>query len=254
MDFLPWKTCHRIVARHGGDHRVRTLTCAEQFRIPAFAQLIYRESLRDIEACLSAQAAKLYHMGIREAVSRSTLADANELRDWRIYAEFAHRLITQVRTRYASEDLGLDLTNTVYALDSTTIAPCLLVFPWAPFRSTKAAIKLHTLLDLRALQEPLAGGVVLKMGETASSYPTFLWHIRECGEVANLDRRFGLCARRHHQEATQPRRLALHFDTDSVGHSVRENAHTTSLAGQSWRGNKHRFQQPTESIRSLTGH
>lgn len=149
MDFLPWKTFHRIVARHGGDHRVRTLTCAEHFRILAFAQLTYRESLRDIEACLSAQAAKLYHMGIREAVSRSTLADANELRDWRIYEEFAHRLIAQARQLYASEDLGLDLTNTVYALDSTTIDLCLTVFPWAHFRTTKAAVKMHTLLDLR---------------------------------------------------------------------------------------------------------
>ncbi|MBK9160391.1 MAG: IS4 family transposase [Nitrosomonadales bacterium] len=149
MDFLPWKTFHRIVARHGGDHRVRTLSCAEHFRILAFAQLTYRESLRDIEACLSAQAAKLYHMGIRSTVSRSTLADANELRDWRIYAEFAHRLIAQARTLYASEDLGLDLTNTVYALDSTTIDLCLSVFPWAHFRTTKAAVKMHTLLDLR---------------------------------------------------------------------------------------------------------
>lgn len=149
MDFLPWKTFHRIVAKHAGDYRVRTLTCAEHFRILAFAQLTYRESLRDIEACLSAQAAKLYHMGIREAISRSTLADANESRNWRIYAEFAYRLIGQARQLYASEDLGLDLTNTVYALDSTTIDLCLSLFPWAHFRSTKAAIKLHTLLDLR---------------------------------------------------------------------------------------------------------
>lgn len=149
MDFLPWKTFHRIVARHGGDHRVRTLSCAEHFRILAFAQLTYRESLRDIEACLSAQFAKLYHMGIRSAVSRSTLADANELRDWHIYAEFAHRLIAQARTLYASEDFGLDMTNTVYALDSTTIDLCLSVFPWAHFRTTKAAVKMHTLLDLR---------------------------------------------------------------------------------------------------------
>ena len=149
MDFLPWKTFHRIVSRHGGDHRVRTLSCAEHFRILAFAQLTYRESLRDIEACLSAQAAKLYHMGIRSAVSRSTLADANEGRDWRIYAEFAHRLIAQARALYASEDLGLDLANTVYALDSTTIDLCLSVFPWAHFRTTKAAVKMHTLLDLR---------------------------------------------------------------------------------------------------------
>src|SRR3989338_6065906 len=140
MDFLPWKTFHRIVSRYDGDHRVRTLTCAEHFRILAFAQLTYRESLRDIEACLSAQSAKLYHMGIRCTVSRSTLADANELRDWRIYAEFGQRLIAQARSLYVSEDLGLDLT---------TIDLCLSVFPWAHFRTAKAAVKMHTLLDLR---------------------------------------------------------------------------------------------------------
>jgi hypothetical protein len=115
----------------------------------AFAQLTYRESLRDIEACLSAQSAKLYHMGIHSPVKRATLADANERRDWRIYAEFAQRLVTQARELYAGEDLGLDLSNTVYALDSTTIDLCLALFPWAPFRSTKAAVKMHTLLDLR---------------------------------------------------------------------------------------------------------
>jgi transposase len=149
MDFLPWKTFHRIVARHGGDKGVRALTCAEQFRAMAFAQLTYRESLRDIEACLLAQAAKLYHMGFREPVARSTLADANELRDWRIWESFAGRLIAQARELYVSEDLGLDLSNTVYALDSTTIDLCLSVFPWAHFRTTKAAVKMHTLLDLK---------------------------------------------------------------------------------------------------------
>jgi hypothetical protein len=149
MDFLPWKTFHRIVTRYRGDHRVRTLSCAEQFRCMAFAQLTYRESLRDIEVCLSAQAAKLYHMGLRKPVSRSTLADANERRDWRIYADFAQRLITQARKLYAADSFGVDLSNTVYALDATTIDLCLSMFPWAPFRSTKAAIKLHTLLDLR---------------------------------------------------------------------------------------------------------
>lgn len=149
MDFLPWKTFHRIVARYGGDHRVRTLSCAEQFRVMAFAQLTYRESLRDIETCLSAQASKLYHMGIREAVARSTLADANELRDWRIYADFAQTLIAQARNLYAADSLGVELSNTVYALDSTTIDLCLTLFAWAPFRSTKAAVKMHTLLDLR---------------------------------------------------------------------------------------------------------
>ena len=149
MDFLPWKTFHRIVARYGGDQRARTLCCAEQFRVMAFAQLTYRESLRDIEACLSAQATKLYHMGIREPVARSTLADANELRNWRIYADFAQTLIVQARQLYAKESLGIELSNTVYALDSTTIDLCLSMFPWAPFRSTKAAVKMHTLLDLR---------------------------------------------------------------------------------------------------------
>jgi len=149
MDFLPWSTFTRIVARYGGDRRVRTLTCAEQYRAMAFAQLTYRESLRDIETCLSAQSAKLYHMGFREPVRRSTLADANEMRDWRIYAELAQRLITQARRLYANENLGLDLSDTVYALDSTTIDLCLSLFPWAHFRSTKAAVKMHTLLDLR---------------------------------------------------------------------------------------------------------
>ena len=149
MDFLPWKTFHRIVERYGGDHRVRTLSCAEQWRVMAFAQLTYRESLRDIEACLGAQVGKLYHMGLRAPVSRSTLADANERRDWRIYAELAQCLIGQARALYADEDLGLELTNTVYALDATTIDLCLTLFPWAPFQQSKAAIKLHTLLDLR---------------------------------------------------------------------------------------------------------
>jgi hypothetical protein len=149
MDFLPWTTFARCVTRYGGDRYVKTLTCAEQYRVMAFAQLTYRESLRDIETCLAAQQAKLYHMGLREPVRRSTLADANETRDWRIYAEFAQRLIAQARKLYLTEDLGLELSNTVYALDSTTIDLCLSVFPWAHFRSTKAAVKMHTLLDLR---------------------------------------------------------------------------------------------------------
>ena len=149
MDFLPWKNFHRIVARYGGDHRVRTISCAAQFRIMAFAQLTFRESLRDIEACLSAQATKLYHMGIRERIARSTLADANELRDWRIYADFAQVLIAQARKLYATESLDVELPNAAYALDATIIDLCLSLFPWPPFRSTKAAVKMHTLLDLR---------------------------------------------------------------------------------------------------------
>jgi hypothetical protein len=149
MDFLPWSTFDRIVARYNGNRAVKTLTCAAQFQVMAFAQLTYRESLRDIEACLSAQSAKLYHMGFRGAIRRSTLADANETRDWRIYADFAQRLIAQARRLYADDDLEVDLASTVYALDSTTIDLCLSAFPWARFRSTKAAVKLHTLLDLR---------------------------------------------------------------------------------------------------------
>jgi hypothetical protein len=149
MDFLPWSTFARLVEHYGGDLRARTLTCAEQYRAMAFAQLTFRENLRDIETCLSAQASKRYHMGFRNPVRRSTLADANETRDWRIYAEFAQRLIAQARRLYAGDSLGVDLDNTVYALDSTTIDLCLSVFPWAHFRSTKAAVKMHTLLDLR---------------------------------------------------------------------------------------------------------
>ena len=149
MDFLRWSTFARIVSRYGGDWRVRTLSCAEQYRAMAFAQLTYQESLRDIETCLSAQAAKLYAMGFGDPVRRSTLADANEARDWRIYAELAQRLIVQARRLYTNEGLGFDLANTVYALDSTTIDLCLAVFPWAHFRTTKAAVKMHTLLDLR---------------------------------------------------------------------------------------------------------
>jgi Domain of unknown function (DUF4372)/Transposase DDE domain len=149
MDFLPWSTFARLVERYGGDHRVRTLTCAEQYRAMAFAQLTFRESLRDIETCLSAQTSKLYHMGFRNPVRRSTLADANETRDWRIHAEFAQRLIAQARRLYAGDSMGVDFDNTVYALDSTTIDLCLSVFPWAHFRTTKAAVKMHTLLDLR---------------------------------------------------------------------------------------------------------
>jgi hypothetical protein len=149
MDFVPWTTFSKIVARYSGDHRVRRLSCGEQYRAMAFAQLTYRESLRDIETCLSVQVSKLYHMGFREPVRRSTLADANETRDWRIHAELAQRLIIQARKFYADDSLGLELTNTAYALDSTTIDLCLSVFPWAHFRATKAAVKMHTLLDLR---------------------------------------------------------------------------------------------------------
>ncbi len=149
MDFVPWTSFSRIVDRHAGNAGVRRMNCAEQFRVMAFAQLTWRESLRDIEVTLGANASKLYAMGLRHSVHRSTLADANESRDWRIWSDVAALFIRRARKLYANEDLGLDLTNTVYALDATTIDLCLSLFDWAPFRSTKAAVKMHTLLDLR---------------------------------------------------------------------------------------------------------
>src|SRR5665213_906269 len=148
MDVVPWKPFGRIIERHKGDVGVRTLGCADLFRIMAFAQLTWRESLRDIEACLAANQAKLFHMGMK-APARSTLADALNVRDWRIYHALAQRLIARARALYAQEPSVLELDVSVYALDATTIDLCLSLFEWAPFRSTKAAIKLHTLLDLR---------------------------------------------------------------------------------------------------------
>ena len=149
MSHLPLTTFRRCVARYNGEHKVKHFTCLDQFLCMAFAQLTYRESLRDIEACLRSQSSKLYHMGFRSKVSRNTLANANAVRDWRIYADFAQSLIGIARPLYLDEPFGIDLSETVYALDATTIDLCLSVFPWAPFRSAKAAIKLHTLLDLR---------------------------------------------------------------------------------------------------------
>jgi hypothetical protein len=149
MEFAPWHTFRRLVRKYRGDFNVRTFSCLDQFLSMAFAQLTYRESLRDIEACLRAQSTKLYHMGLRGRVSRSALADANESRDWRIFAEFAQALIRTARRLYATDSLSVDLAETVYALDATTIDLCLALFPWAKFRTTKAAVKLHTLLDLR---------------------------------------------------------------------------------------------------------
>jgi len=149
MEHLPLHTFRRCVARYRGEHKVKRFSCLDQYLCMAFAQLTYRESLRDIEACLRAQSSKLYHLGIRSKVARNTLANANATRDRRIYCDFAQSLIAIARRLYAEEPFGLDLKDTVYALDATTIDLCLSVFPWAPFRQTKAAIKLHTLLDLR---------------------------------------------------------------------------------------------------------
>ena len=359
MDFLPWKTFHRIVDRCNGDHYVKSLTCAEQFRVMAFAQLTYRESLRDIEVCLSAQSSKRYHMGFRQEIKRSTLADANEIRDWRIHAEFARHLIAQAQKLYVEESLGFELEGTAYALDSTTIDLCLSLFPWALFRTTKSAVKMHTLLDLRGniptfihISDGKLGDVkildvlVLEVGAiylmgrgyldfarlyrmhqalaffvtraksntklrrsysapvdrstgvicdqtvaltgitsrkdypehlrrirfkdpetgktlifltnnfalpatticalyksrwqvelffkwiTASSDQEVLRHVRECGEVANLDRRIGLCSRSHRQKTPQSRCFALHIATDIFTHPVRENAHAAGLCGK----------------------
>ncbi len=157
MGFIPQNKFRQCVNRYHGNRRVRSFTCYDQLLCMAFAQLSYRESLRDIECCLRAMHEKLYHMGIRGKVSRSTLADANEKRDWRIYSDFAQILIHEARQLYVDDDFGLELKDTVYALDASTIDLCLSVFPWARFRKSKGAIKLHTLLDLRG------------------DIPTFIW-------------------------------------------------------------------------------
>ncbi len=157
IDFLPQNEFRQCVNRYNGNYRVRSFTCYDQFLCMAFAQLTYRESLRDIECCLRAMREKLYHIGIRGKVSRNTLAKANENRDWRIYSDFAQVLIHEARRLYVDEDFGLELKETVYALDSSTIDLCLSVFPWARFRKSKGAVKLHTLLDLKG------------------DIPTFIW-------------------------------------------------------------------------------
>jgi hypothetical protein len=149
MELLPLREFHKCVQRYQGDYRVKNFSCLDQFLCMAFAQLTYRESLRDIESCLRAMKPRLYHMGIRSGISRSTIADANENRDWRIYADFAQVLIQRAHKLYLNEDFGIQLKQTAYAFDSTTIDLCLSLFPWARFRKTKGAIKLHTLLNLR---------------------------------------------------------------------------------------------------------
>ena len=149
MDFLPMHQFRRCVHKYQGNYRMRSFSCLDQFLCMAFAQLSYRESLRDIESCLWAMKNKLYHIGVRARVSKSTLAHANENRDWRIYADFAQLLIHSARQLYANDDFGVELDETVYALDASTINLCLSLFPWARFRKTKGAVKLHTLLDLR---------------------------------------------------------------------------------------------------------
>jgi hypothetical protein len=164
MDLVPRRAFERCVARYPSQRRLRTFTCYDQFLCLAFAQLTYRESLRDIETCLRALQAKLYHAGLRGRVARSTLADANETRDWRIYADFAQILIHRARVLYANEPFAVDLAQTAYAFDATTIDLCLALFPWARFRRAKAAVKLHTLLDLRG---PIPTFVAITDGKAA---------------------------------------------------------------------------------------
>ena len=256
MDFLPWKTFHRIVDRCDGDRYVKSLTCADQFRVMAFAQLTYRESLRDIEGCLSAQSSKLYHMGFRQEIKRTTLADANESRNWRIHEEFAQHLIVQARKLYIDDSFGIDLKNTAYALDSTTIDLCLSLFPWALFRTTKSAVKMHTLLDLRGnipsfihISDGKLGDVnvldvlVLEAGAIYimdRGYLDFsrlyMMHQAQAFFVTRAKsnariRRVGLRHGRHRQEAPRPRRLAVHFATDILTHSFREDALAASVSG-----------------------
>ena len=377
MEFVPWTSFARIVQRYDGNAGVRTLTCAEQLRAMAFAQLTWRESLRDIEASLAANASKLYAMGFRSPVKRSTLADANESRDWRIWSDLAAVLIRRARKLYASDALDVGLDNTVYALDSSTVDLCLSLFDWAPFRSTKAAIKLHTLLDLRgaipafihisdgklhdvnvldmltfeagafyvmdrgyvdferlyalhqagaffvtrakspmdarrvystpterdtgvicdqrvmlngyysarksaahslqgpgvwqnaglsdqqhdaasvddcrALQEPMAGGIVFQMDQAALAHQEIPGHQRERGEDANLVRRVHLRVDRHRQEGASTECLALHMSTDLVGVRIRENRDFMRLAGRRLCVRPAYQRYPVEFVQYLTG-
>ena len=186
MSFLPWTTFARIVDRYDGDLLVRTLRCTEHYRAMAFAQLTGRESLRDIEACLAARSSKLYHSGFRAPVRRSTLADANERRDWRIYADFSQRLIVQARALYANELLEPELNETAYALDSTTIDLCLSMFPWATFRTTKAAVKMHTLLDLRG---SIPSSFTSRTASSTTSTCSTCWY-RKQAPLTSLDRAY----------------------------------------------------------------
>ena len=354
MEFVPWTSFTRIVNRYSGNAGVRRMNCAEQFRVMAFAQLTWRESLRDIEVTLGANSSKLYAMGLRHAVHRTTLADANDSRDWRIWSDLSALLIRRARKLYRDEDLGLDLTNTVYALDATTIDLCLSLFGWAPFRSTKAAIKMHTLLDLRgaipafihisdgkmhevnvldlldieagafyvmdrgyldfsrlyrlhqagaffvtrskrgmdarrvysgatdraagvicdqaiamngfyvgiphqqhntaraddrrALQESLAGGVVLQMDQATFANQEIPGHERERGEDANLVRRIHLCAHCHRQEGASTQCLAIHIAADSFGLGIRKNTDLFRLPAPRIPRKSIKYRQPIELV------
>src|SRR5688572_12576285 len=184
MDLIPSYEFRRCVERHDGNHKVKSFSCWDQFLTMAFAQLTYRESLRDIEACLRAAPAKLYHLGIRGLVSRNTLAHANHVRSWKVYADFAQVLIRIARDLYVNEPFGVQLAQTVYALDATVIDLCLSIFPWAQFRRRKAAIKLHTLIDLRG---NIPTVVIITSGKTheVKTLDQFVW---ESGAIYLMDR------------------------------------------------------------------
>lgn len=286
MDLVPLHTFRHCVARYQGNHNVRSFTCLDQYLCMAFAQLTYRKSLRDIEACLRSQQQKLYHMGIGGTVARSNLADANEWRDWRIYADFAHALIITARTLYSNEPVGIDLQQTVYALDATTIDLCLSMFPWATFRQTKAAIKLHTLLDMRgsiptficifdgtmhdvnildALPREPGAFYVMDRGyldyarlHTISQATGFFViraksNLGECGQNSNLDRRVGLCAGRHTQKAAQYPGEALHNFTNSERLSFRKNSVITVTCRNKHGAGKLGFPKPVDFIHLTVG-
>ena len=193
MEFLPLYEFHKCVARYQGDHRIKNFSCMDQFLCMGFAQLTYRESLRDIQSCLRFMQPKLYHMGICGTISKSTLADANENRDWHIYADFAQVLIHQARGLYLEDSFGIDLKDTVYALDSTTIDLCLSLFPWARFRKSKGAIKLHTLLDLRG---PIPSFINITDGKVADVNVLDIL-VLESGSVYIMDRGYLDFARLH---------------------------------------------------------
>ena len=229
MEHLPEKTFARCVARYRGNHKIQSFNRQDQFLCMAFAQLTFRESLRDIEACLRSRTEKLYHMGIRGQVSRNTLANGNAMRDWRNHADFAQRLIGIARRLYINEPFGVDLANTAYALDSTTIHLSLSLFPWAPFRTTKAAVKMHTLLDWQGnipsfihISDGKLHDVNI-LDQNAFAREGILRNLGKRSEVANLDRRVSLRAGRHHQKASQPHSQPVRDATDFEPQSVREN-------------------------------
>ena len=200
LDLVHWQTLSRLVERYGAESRVRHFGCRQQLICMAFAQLTWREGLRDIVDCLNARPQTLYHLGFREPIARSTLADANEQRDWRLWEDLAKTLMRKARPLYSGEDLGLDISNTVYALDSTTVDLSLTLFPWADFRKTKAGIKMHTQIDLRG---PIPTCIFI----SAARQHDVRWHddlFFEPGAFYVMDRGVRLPYGRHRSQGTAP--------------------------------------------------